>query len=179
VPSSRVIPDAEFAPAPIGTRIRLLTIFTPCAIVIGTMVTSAITAKPGSNLRWWPLVAPLILLPIIGGAWCGARIRRYLLAGDELLVERAWLKARFTLKKLQAAVPDRDALRGARRIVGNDGLGAISGRFRSKRLGRFRAYVTDPEQAVVLRWPDRCLVISPQHPSLFVETVRKRAGLSA
>jgi hypothetical protein len=63
-------------------------------------------------------------------------------------------------------------------MVGNDGLGAISGRFRSKRLGWFRAYVTDGERAVVLRWPDRCVVISPDQPSWFIETVRKRAGLS-
>ena len=75
-------------------------------------------------------------------------------------------------------MPDRKALRGARKLVGNDGLGAISGRFRSKHLGPFRAYVTDPDHAVVLRWPDRCLVISPDQHSCFVETLRKRAGLS-
>jgi hypothetical protein len=31
----------------------------------------------------------------------------------------------------------------------------------------------------VLRWADRCLVISPRQPSLFIETARKRAGLAA
>jgi hypothetical protein len=61
---------------------------------------------------------------------------------------------------------------------GDDGLGAVTGRFRSRRLGAFRACLTDAEHAVVLRWPDRCLVISPQQHSFFVEAVRKRAGLS-
>ncbi len=178
--SGRIVPpEMAFAPAAAGTRVRLLTILTPCAIVIGTVVTSAITAKHDPNLRWWPFAAPLILLPLIGGAWYGARIRRYLLAGGALLVERAWLKARFPLQGLQEVAPDREALRGARKVVGNGGFGAVAGRFSSKRLGRFRAYVTDPEKAVVLRWPDRCLVVSPDQPAWFVETVRRNAGLAS
>ncbi len=96
----------------------------------------------------------------------------------ELQVELPFRTARFPLEGLKDVTPDREALRGARKIIGNDGLRAISGRFRSKRLGRFHAYVTDGERAVVLRWPDRCVVISPDQHSLFIETVRKRAGLS-
>jgi len=61
---------------------------------------------------------------------------------------------------------------------GNNGLGAIVGRFRSKRLGASRVFLTDAEHAVVMRWPDRCLVISPDQHSYFVEAVRKRAGLA-
>jgi hypothetical protein len=68
-------------------------------------------------------------------------------------------------------------MRHAWKVHGNDGLGAVAGRFRNKRLGAFRAYLTDTEHAVVLRWPDRCLVISPQQDSFFLEAVRKRAGL--
>ena len=85
---------------------------------------------------------------------------------------------RFPLAGLVSASPDREALRGAWKMRGNDGLGAVAGRFRSKRLGAFRAYLTDAEHAVVLRWPDRCVVISPEQHSWFIETVRKRAGLS-
>ena len=72
----------------------------------------------------------------------------------------------------------RQPMRHAWKLYGNDGLGAYSGRFRSRRLGAFRAYLSDAERAVVLRWPDRCVVISPEQPSYFLEAVRKRAGLS-
>ena len=38
--------------------------------------------------------------------------------------------------------------------------------------------LTDAEHAVVLRWPDRCLVVSPQQHAFFAEADGKRAGLS-
>ena len=86
---------------------------------------------------------------------------------------------RFPLAGLVGATVDREAMRGAWKLYGNDGLGAVSGRYRSKRLGPFRAYLTDVEHAVVLRWSAGCVVISPQQHSYFVEAVRKRAGLSS
>ena len=97
---------------------------------------------------------------------------------DELRIELPFRTVRISLAGLQSATPDRDALRHKFKIAGNDGLGSISGRFRSRHLGPFRAYVSDGDHAVVLRWPDRCLVISPQQHSVFVEVVRKRAGLA-
>jgi hypothetical protein len=126
----------------------------------------------------WPVVVLIGVAPaLVVALGLAAHLQRYRIVGRELQIERRFGKVRFSLEGLQNALPDREALRGARKIIGNDGLRAISGRFRSKRLGRFHAYVTDSEHAVVLRWPDRCLVVSPQHPSLFVETVRKRVGL--
>ena len=81
---------------------------------------------------------------------------------------------RLPLAGLVAVETDREALRGAWKIFGNDGLGAYAGRFRSRKLGRFRAYVSDPAWAVVLRWPDRCLVVSPAQPGEFTDAVRAR-----
>ena len=126
----------------------------------------------------WPVFfLPGIAPAVVAALWFSARIRRYRLVGGELQIEMPLRTVRFPLEELNDVTPDREALRGARKIVGNNGLGSINGRFRSKHLGPFRAYVTDRDHAVVLRWPDRCLVISPQQPSLFVETVRQRAGL--
>lgn len=175
---TRYLPDVEFAPASAGTRVRLATIIALTVIVVIATVVSVVVPKSDPAGRWIPFVAPLIALPIMLIYWHGSHIRRYRLKANELLVERAWLTARFPLEGLQTVIPDREALRGAFKIIGNDGLGAIAGRFYSKRLGQFRAYVTDPGQAVILRWPDRCLVISPLQVSFFIETVRKRAGLS-
>ena len=101
-------------------------------------------------------------------------MRRYRLSGDEIVIARAWLTVRFPLVGLTAVETDREALRGAWKIMGNDGLGAYAGRFRSKKLGNFRAYVSDPECAVVLRWPDRCFVVSPAQPGEFIDAVRAR-----
>jgi hypothetical protein len=106
------------------------------------------------------------------------RIRRYRLVGGELRIEFLFRTLRFPLPGLSGVAADREAMRHAWKVYGNEGLGSISGRFRSKRLGRFRAYLTDAEHAVVLRWPDRCLVVSPQQHAFFAEAVGKRAGLS-
>jgi hypothetical protein len=175
---SRFIPDAEFAPAPAGTRVRLMTLLSIVSVVIVTMVVAVLMSQERRPPPWPAFVAIGIAPVSIAAAWFTARIQCYRMAGAELQIKLPLRTARFPLEGLQSATPDREALRGAHKIIGNDGLGAISGRFRSKRLGRFHAYATDREHAVVLRWPDRCLVISPDQRSFFVETVRQRAGLS-
>ena len=173
------VPDLDFAPAAAGARVRVIGIVTLALFAIGIAVAMALVGPCGSPQRWPVLVGPALAALVAAGTWFGSRIRRFRLAGDTLVVERPWLDARISLAGLTDVSPDREALRGARKIAGNDGLGAISGRFRSRRLGRFRAYVTDSEKAVVLRWPDRCLVVSPDQSAWFVETVRRNAGLSS
>jgi hypothetical protein len=175
--AAQYLPDAEFAPAPAGARVRLATLL---SIVAGLLASAAAVV-----LIWRDPHAPRLMIAVVGIPpaamflyWRAARIRRYRLVGNELLVERAFRTVRCPLDSLLSVTPDREAMRRARKIYGNDGLGAISGRFRSKRLGPFRAYLTDAERAVVLRWPGRCLVISPDQPTYFLEAVRKRAGLS-
>ena len=48
-----------------------------------------------------------------------------------------------------------------------------------ERLGRYRAWVTDPRRAVVLEFPDRTIVVSPGRPHLFVDELRERTGVEA
>ncbi len=172
------LPDQDFAPAPAGARVRMVTLLSFMGVLLLAIAIPLITRRTHRPPPW-PVFAGLYTAPAIALAvWLTARIRRYRLAGAELQVHTPFRIVRFPLAGLDDAAPDREALRGARKIVGNDGVGAISGRFKSRRLGGFRAYVTDSERAVVLRWPDRCVVISPDQPAWFVETVRRRAGLN-
>jgi hypothetical protein len=176
--SSHLQPDLAFDPAPLGTRVRLITVFSVVATV-GAMVAGYTLMLRDRHPPPWPVWAGLPFIPLLVAAiWHFSRVRGYRLVGNELRVERAWRTLRFPLDGLTEVMPDRAALRWALKIQGNDGLGAIAGRYRSRRLGPFRAYLTDPENAVVLRWPSRCLVISPRQPAWFVEAVRKRAGLA-
>jgi hypothetical protein len=177
MPADRFIPDAAFAPAPAGARVRLRRLLAAVSVVLATLVVAVVMMR---DRQPPPLVfavagfAPAIL----GLSWWATRIRLYRLVGGELRIELQFRTMRFPLAGLVSATPDREAMSHAWKMWGNDGLGAVTGRFRSKRLGAFRACLTDAEHAVVLRWPDRCLVISPQQHSFFVEAVRKRAGLS-
>ena len=177
--STQHLPDAEFSPAAAGTRVRLTTLLSVVGIVMATAAMIVLLQRDRHPPP--PLVSVAIVcspLVGIGLAVLTTQIRRYRLVGDELRIELPFRTARFPLAGLAGVTPDREAMRGAWRTNGNGGLGAITGRFRSKRLGPFRAYLTDVEHAVVLRWPDRCVVVSPHQHSFFIDTVRKRAGLS-
>ena len=138
--STQYVPDADFAPAPAGTRVRLATLLSVVVVFIATAVSVVITVrdpKLPSHLRF--IVSGLI--PAAFALTCfTARIRRYRLVGDQLRIELPFRTVRFPLAGLVSAVPDREALRGSWKVGGNDGLVVISGRFRSKRLGAFRAY---------------------------------------
>jgi hypothetical protein len=175
--AAQYLPDAEFAPAPAGARVRLKIILSAMIAVLAGITLAVMVLRDHHAPRAMVAAGGLTPIALAVFLWA-ARIRRYRLAGEELVVELRLRSVRFPLAGLASADADRDALHHAWKVFGNDGLGAFSGRFRSKRLGNFRAYLTDTERAVVLRWPGRCLVISPDQPTYFLEAVRKRAGLS-
>jgi hypothetical protein len=80
---------------------------------------------------------------------------------------------------LREASVDAEAMRRSLRICGNGGLFSFSGWYRSKRLGVFRAYVTDLNRTVVLTFPRRKIVLSPDQPEAFVEALRHYRRLGA
>lgn len=175
MPGPRPSTDREFAPAPLGGRVRFMTWLTVASVVvIDAFVAAALLQQERHPPPWWVSPSLLIAPALVGAVWYGALVRRYRLRDDEIVIERAWLTVRLPLAGLIAVEADREALRGAWKIMGNDGLGAYAGRFCSKKLGQFRAYVSDPDCAVVLRWPDRCLVVSPAQPGEFIDAMRAR-----
>lgn len=87
-------------------------------------------------------------------------------------------KRREPLAGLVEAVRDPVVMKGACKRWGNGGAGAIRGSFRSKRLGKFYAFLTDTEHAVVLRWADKVVAVSPADPEFFIYSARKAAGLT-
>ncbi|MBD3276731.1 MAG: hypothetical protein GF388_00375 [Candidatus Aegiribacteria sp.] len=99
-------------------------------------------------------------------------IRGYVLTGDTLLVRRLFWNTRIPLETVVSVTPDPKAMTGAVRTLGNGGLYGFSGKFRSGKLGSFRAYVTDFKKCVILETPTRKIVVSPEDPVGFAETVR-------
>ena len=99
-------------------------------------------------------------------------VRGYSVTADALLVHRLFWKHRVPLAGLQSAQFDPKAMSRSVRLFGNGGAFSFSGWFRSKRLGNYRAFVTDPRRAVVLRFPNRTIVISPSNPAQFVSALQ-------
>ena len=72
------------------------------------------------------------------------------------------------LQDLQTAEIDPEAMNRSIRLFGNGGLFCFAGQFRNKKLGRYRAYATDPKLAVILRFTDKVVVVTPGSPDRFV-----------
>jgi hypothetical protein len=101
-------------------------------------------------------------------------------------------KQKYPLEGLTSVDRDPDVLRGARRTLA-DGITAfhllggkwnisgkfssIQGTFKTKKLGKFYAFLTGTENAVVLRWTDKAVAVSPADPEFFIYLVRSGAGL--
>lgn len=164
--------------APVGNRVRFTAISVIAAVALMAAVDLGIVMT-----RSLPVVPQALLLgtpPLVAGlTWAIARfsaIDGYRLTPSELEIVRRRRTDRFPLAGLTGAEADSQAMAWSVKVLGNDGLGAITGRYRNRRLGSYRAFVTDPARLVVLRWPERCLVVSPDRPEEFVREVRRRAG---
>jgi hypothetical protein len=88
-------------------------------------------------------------------------VTAYELEGAELRIRRLLWATRVPLEGLTQAWHDPEAMTRSIRLWGNGGLYSVTGLFRNRRLGRYRAFVTDPARAVVFQLPKRTVVISP------------------
>lgn len=98
-------------------------------------------------------------------------IRGYRIADGELEIQRLGWTTRVSLDGLQSVEVDPRAMERSLRTFGNGGLFCIAGRFRNARLGPYRAWATDPGRAVVLRFPGRTLVVTPDRPQAFADAL--------
>lgn len=96
----------------------------------------------------------------------------YALDGRSLRVRRLLWSTSIPLAGLRKASHDPGAMKGSIRIFGNGGFFSVTGLYQNKLLGRYRAFVTDPVQAVVLVLPERVIVISPADPPELLEELR-------
>lgn len=102
-------------------------------------------------------------------------VRGYTLEPGTLRVHRLFWTTDLPLAALESAWASPDAMRGALRLFGNGGLFAITGVYSNRRLGRFRAFATDPANAVVLELRERKVVVTPQDPARFLARLRLAA----
>jgi hypothetical protein len=98
-------------------------------------------------------------------------IRGYTVTRDEILVHRLLWKTRVSRRHLRSATFEPIGAQHSWRTISNRGLFAITGWFRHSTLGLYRAYMTDFNRAVVLRYPYTTIVVSPDDPARFVREV--------
>ena len=98
-------------------------------------------------------------------------VRGYLVTEKTLFVRRLFWYTAISLDGLRSAQADPDAMRASVRTFGNGGAFSFSGYYWSRRLGVYRAYVTDLKQCVVLRFEKKTVVLSPEDPEDFARAL--------
>jgi hypothetical protein len=132
---------ALYRAIPRGTRV-------PFAETFGTLL----LAVP-------PVILVIAILFVVTG---------YQLDATGLYVQRLLWTTHHRLEGLDRAWHDPSVMCRSLRLFGNGGLFSITGWFRNAKLGRYRAFVTDPRQSVVLRSRSRVVVLSPADPRAFL-----------
>jgi hypothetical protein len=106
-------------------------------------------------------------------------VRSYAIEPNVLAIRRRLWTTRLPLAGLQSAELSPNVMRGSLRLFGNGGLFSITGLFRNRALGNYRAFVTDLTKTVVLRFPKRTVVVSPENPERFVADISEFAFRTA
>lgn len=123
------------------------------------------------SLRFWLGMLPLAIILV-----CALfTVRGYSIENNDLAVDRLFWKTRIPLRELMSVKFDPEATRRSIRTFGNGGFFSFTGYFRNKELGSYRAFMTDRRRAVVLRFPSSIIVISPDPPEDFVNTISQYA----
>jgi hypothetical protein len=150
--------------APWSRTVRNTTVLSLVILMLPMLAAIFAPTKP-------PLLAIVLLSalpPLIVAETFAARVRGYTLTEQEIIVHRGLWNTTLTLAGLRSVRGDADAMRGSVRVFGNGGLFAITGRYWNRKLGWYRAFATDQSRAVVLRYADRTIVITPHDPQQFI-----------
>lgn len=150
--------------APWGSSLKWMTGLS--VLLLGGITLTGLLREPRDGLFW---VLGMVALPLGILVLCACfMVRSYVVTPETLLVQRLGWSTKLELSSLQSVVVDSHAMKGSIRTFGNGGLFSFSGYFRNKRLGTYRAFATDPTRAVVLRFSDRVIIITPENPEALV-----------
>ncbi len=166
-------PKSKFN-APWGKSLKVMTGLS-ATILVGIPVIGIFTGPHGSLL--WILAMIVIPLSMLFIASLFS-IRGYMLTTDTLLIRRLFWNSGVALSGLQSVEVDADAMSNSIRTFGNGGMFCFAGAFNNTKLGSYRAFATDPKRAVVLRFSDSTVVVTPDRPGDFVTSIKELSGKS-
>ena len=155
--------DSNYFKAPWSPLLLLITA-SMTFLLVGISAVGYLTSGP---LNPFLVYIPLAIL--IGAIFF--TIRGYRITPQFLYISRFLWQTRIALHTLKSVELNPQATKRSIRLFGNGGLYSISGLFRNKTLGKYRAFITDPKKSVVLRFPTRNIVISPDNPELFCQQI--------
>lgn len=144
-------------------------------IVCSGLLSVLAVASVFAAVHFRPFISPAFLAPfaqlLLPGIVLGClpfMIRGYAITGDAILIRRLLWTTRFDRAGLKSAESIPKAMKGCLRTCGNGGVFSFTGWYWSKSLGFHRAFVTDLNRTVVLRFGKRTVMVSPGDPEDFV-----------
>lgn len=127
----------------------------------------------------WSLHLTRWLLPVIVLGCLPFMVLGYEITDDAILVRRPLWKTRLDWVGLKSAEVIPKAMNKSLRTCGNGGGFSFTGWYWSKSLGFYRAFVTDLNRTVVLRFEKRTVVVSPGEPEDFVAELNQENRIAA
>jgi hypothetical protein len=162
--------------APWSRSLRRMT--TAAVALLLSLALTGVLLAPRQSLVWHMAMVGAPLIVLFGSL--PFMVRGYVLTESRIEVRRLGWSTVLPLAGLAAVNGEPQGLRGSLRLFANGGLFAISGWFWNRRIGRFRAYATDPERAVLLRYRDgRKVMVTPHDVQHFIVRVRNLVKIQA
>ncbi len=163
-----MIHDERYFNALWGTSLKVISALTT-VFLIGIFGGMALTGRASTVIEMvLYLVIPLLILFIS----LLFTVRGYSVSGNSFRIRRLLWYTDMDISMLKSVEYDPKAMTGSMRTFGNGGLYSFSGRYKSGKLGAFKAYVTDFKKCVVIVAAGQTVVVSPENPELFVEVLR-------
>lgn len=118
-----------------------------------------------------PALLIVLILATVGLHLLRDYILSYRITSNCIAIHRPLWDLSFSRDELLTATLDPQALADKRwSFSERKGLGHC-GRFTSRRFGDFQSFVTDPRNSVVLRFPGKTIVVSPEEPRAFLSAL--------
>ncbi len=153
--------------------ITLKRVSTMACVVLASITVGALAAWRMTGAAEILLVAVLPPLVLLFSALF--MVKGYVLTDDQIVVKRLGWMTRLPLDGLKSVAGDQEAMDRSLKLFGSGGVLSYTGLFWNRKIGRYRAFATDPSRSVVLSYPNRKIVITPDDPQRFI--VRARGAL--
>jgi hypothetical protein len=163
-----------FFPAVWGAKVASITCFILLPLWGLAVILFLFSFKPKNQPAWAIFLIRHIVLFVavvftIATFWVTPR--GYRIENNTLQVLRWGGNVVFNLAEVRDVRLVDQPLQGAYRLAGSDGLGGFLGHFRSDKFGDIRLFLTDTDQAVMIDFSGKKVLISPQHPQDFIKVL--------
>ena len=161
--------------APWSKALKLISLGVSVIPLVG--LSTAYFAIPDKTSLVWVM---FVILPV--GFYVGSLlfvVTGYEVSSSQLQVKRLLWTTNIDLNDLTSVKVTPLGLFKSWRVFGNGGFFSFTGWFRNKDLGTYRAFITDHERGVVLRFSDKKpIVVSPDEPQRFQEYLSELKNLA-